>query len=1472
MPIDPRLVELATARAAVAAAEQQVTSLAASLARAQRTLDDATRRGDTAAVAAARAEITTLTASITTARGLVTTKTQQKEQLRTALPPTPEFGSEFPIVFLPVRLETRIRMQALNAQLLVRVYPDDVHIDTHEPALTDDEVADGKKYWAIPEPRLDAWRNLATKYGAARAAWIARTMEAPEADPPRKAWAWTRAPRTAVLPDRWMVICYSATGRMATQAGSKIPDVLQVGPSPDDGSAQPADPSSMDPFALMEDGMRWLVDFERAEQAGMGIRLTLPQGVTQVERLLVFGVKSSMDPEASAQTLEGLLDAHHYTRTLSFVRRGAPSNNTVDSGSAYDTKDLGHERSYATERKGPLFSPGSGVNGDITARLLGVRPAVLANVELTAGTDNAATPYMNTALWAATWGYFMEQRLTGAVSADGLRQFRRHFIDHIRPGGPLPTLRVGNQPYGLLPVTSLDRFVPNGAADVGARAVQTLQSLLIPFRAAVNNAARMGDTTPDQDLLRVLRAGANSSRYFVRNIIGPWYADNYFTFVGTPLNDLWWTIELQMARANKIIQGVPDLAPQITSLLDHADLPLSLPLVQADASKTRLDPNYALLLADALLPELKADTVLPAGASRPMLYRMLRHSLLQEYATAAYRLQIRAGVTPPADREPELIDIDPATSTTTVWKQLDLVLPSVTGTSKISEFLDDRTKETHEDVLDLAACRLALRNLAGCTVSELEQLLPETIDSCSHRLDAWITSLATRRLNALRAGNGRGIVIGAYGWVEQLAPESGQDSKGFIHAPSMVHATAAAVMANGYLSHKTTSADNPFALDLSSDRVRTVRELLSGVRQGQPLAALLGYRLERQMVEKGLAQYIADLRTMAPLGASTPPPEGTVESVAANNVVHALNLIKMVRQNHPKFTIELLLRAGADNHARIKALVDNLDRVADAVGDVLIAENVYQVSRGNFQRAGFTFDSVAGGQSIPDPEVIDFPRTGTVSTHRVVAFLTPTTPQLANWPVNAMQVRAAAEPQLNAYAASLLPNPLGVRCRIEYLHPATQKLLGSTVLTLNLLQLSPLDAIFIGSTYRPGEQAELEQRFAYYALRNRPAAVPADAIVRVVHDRLPQWAPTILSSADFLEVAATLRRVLTNVRAFSGADLVPAGASGSGTGEFDVAEITTRADAVVTALRAAQAQLDGALNADLETLRDALMRLASLGIQTAIPVSAAATTDADRNTLTDQARRVAKDALDRLRRVDALTLDAGASVQARIEHQLTRMRTVLGSEFQAIPILAGADLRELKLSLQSSKVLQGGDAYAALGWLSQMARVREQVRDFTDALRYAEVVAGRANTPQVAQLPYRLGDRWAALPGDVTGGRTSFVVFGGANAVAGQPVTGIVFDEWNETVPRAREITGVAFHYDAPASRPPQAILLAVAPDLSKPWDVNTMEAALLETLDLAKVRAVDQESITQLDQYLPALCFALNAAGDTISTNFRRA
>jgi len=76
---------------------------------------------------------------------------------------------------------------------------------------------------------------------------------------------------------------------------------------------------------------------------------------------------------------------------------------------------------------------------------------------------------MNRALWPSTWGYYLEQMMglgdfNGAqpgafpeAEIDANVEYaRRHFVDHVRAGGPLPTLRAGKQPYGILPVTALD--------------------------------------------------------------------------------------------------------------------------------------------------------------------------------------------------------------------------------------------------------------------------------------------------------------------------------------------------------------------------------------------------------------------------------------------------------------------------------------------------------------------------------------------------------------------------------------------------------------------------------------------------------------------------------------------------------------------------------------------------------------------------------------------------------------------------------------------------------------------------------------------------------------------------------------------------------------------------------------------------------------------------------------------------------
>ena len=61
-----------------------------------------------------------------------------------------------------------------------------------------------------------------------------------------------------------------------------------------------------------------------------------------------------------------------------------------------------------------------------------------------------------------------------------------------------------------------------------------------------------------------------------------------------------------------------------------------------------------------------------------------------------------------------------------------------------------------------------------------------------------------------------------------------------------LNAAAAAVLRSGYLSQASrASGAAPFAVDLSSERVHRAKWLLDGVRQGQSLSALLGYRFER---------------------------------------------------------------------------------------------------------------------------------------------------------------------------------------------------------------------------------------------------------------------------------------------------------------------------------------------------------------------------------------------------------------------------------------------------------------------------------------------------------------------------------------------------------------------------------------------------------------------------------------------------
>ncbi len=111
----------------------------------------------------------------------------------------------------------------------------------------------------------------------------------------------------------------------------------------------------------------------------------------------------------------------------------------------------------------------------------------------------------------------------------------------------------------------------------------------------------------------------------------------------------------------------------------------------------------------------------------------------------------------------------------------------------------------------------------------------------------------------------------------------------------------------------------------------------------------------------------------------------------------------------------------------------------------------------------------------------------------------------------------------------------------------------------------------------------------------------------------------------------------------------------------------------------------------------------------------------------------------------------------------------------------------------------------------------------------------------MGQLPYKGGDRWAALPGPIPGGLLSPAASAPlAQAVSfDQPVSGLLIDDWSEMVPKAHEITGLTFHFDQPKAYAPQAMLLAVAPDDRPVWDLDILATTLLETMNLVRTRAL---------------------------------
>lgn len=1454
-----------------------------------------------------------------------------------------------PALLLPVGIETRFMTNAAGApELWVRIYPDQFAINSHEPELTAQEITDGQAYWDAvwragnPPASLDTvkapWRGLAQRYGATRAAWIAQEMTplnsaaqpvAPTPDgatssplpvyptPTTRDSSWTKPAIAEALPSAWTVVTLNATA-VATFRGSAIVPGLAVSLTPPATAFPPGSP--------VDAGMQWMVDFDAAVAAGMAIKipLTADQWLAGFERIFVYGLRAENaqgnDGAASGSgALTALLNDHHYTDGLSLVPQGAPTNNTADASSFYSRKDPDYEISFAVERQQDLNTD-SADDGNLLAAALGIDPATLGHVREADGFGARNGRDMVTALWPATFGYFLKQMMASVFSAEQIETARQYVVVNAIARGPLPSLSVGQTPYGVLPVTSLERYpaqADRAAGTVEPKLVQFVRNLWQTWLNSAGAAPHMQNSgDPDAQLVALLGMDASSMTFRGRTVLGDDFLWNYAMFRGISAANLnnWWTQHL--ARGRQLLNdfGYTAWDPRVIHLgMEDNSFPVPFPTVQ-DGALSETDAltadanlgggvtgNYIQWLKQASVADIQAENY-PGTKPTSLLYKILRQSVILAYSDLAGEAEISASRLNISQlREQEILAVAPEPATNpplTTWELL--ARPSIPNPALTwADYLVALDPPPASPYARLAELRTSLDRLSALPTAELDRLLTETLDACSHRLDVWASAIANAILQRQRGAQQQGgLHLGCFGWVEEvrrapagvavtgselqtvqamdvrrarslqlrttLAPpqQPSTDNGGYILAPSLAQASVAAVLRNGYMTHKGTADEGTLSIDLSSERVRKALMLLEGVQEGQSLNALLGYLFEDGLHALNLDKYTQPFRDRFPIVANKlTPSSDPSEAVAASNVVDgvALRTAWDAGQLAAGSNWGTALPAPGADQTAIIGLLQQLDDYADALGDLSISEAVFQIVRGNFGRAGTLVDAISKGQRPPMPDIIDTPRGGIDLTHRVAMLFAGNAVAMGPWSAITMRPRAAAEPWIDAWLGGLLPDPAMVACTVTYTDGGGSH---SVMVTLKDLGVRPQDALAMSEISSTPQKTETELRILY------AAALPADASAVAIDFTPPAGK---ISFPDAMYLASALRSLVSSARALTPADMTVSGVTATMTGGVvDLTDLRTRATAAVTSLQTDLNTLTTAatgLPGAPDPVRKALLGASFYGVPGSIPL----TSTGPDATLAGQAASVAAVLTERLKKATAVTIAAAQATD------LTGvLGDVFGEDFVMLPRFSAPDAASLTTAFGQSAALVASDPQAPARWLTQLTHIRRAISRLDAAYSLATLL-GAANadltTPLLGQLPAVAGDKWLGLGIDPTNppakGRVAFACMTAGNPLTMTSYAGLLIDEWPERIPSTQENAAVAFHYEEPKARPPQTLLLAVCPDGRAYWDDDLLLGILQETLELAKIRSVDLNSVAEVGQILPALYFALNLQGATLSTNF---
>jgi hypothetical protein len=231
------------------------------------------------------------------------------------------------------------------------------------------------------------------------------------------------------------------------------------------------------------------------------------------------------------------------------------------------------------------------------------------------------------------------------------------------------------------------------------------------------------------------------------------------------------------------------------------------------------------------------------------------------------------------------------------------------------------------------------------------------------------------------------------------------------------------------------------------------------------------------------------------------------------------------------------------------------------------------------------------------------------------------------------------------------------------------------------------------------------------------------------------------------------------------------------------------------------------------------------------------------------------------------------AVNQKMNELIEAGKIILGDYFKIVPLFKLFNGSSLKTSLENANKIAG--PLEIEEWLQSISRVRPAMQHLNHFATLSELYSQNPIAFEAVQLPFKINEKWIGLPFEDKLSEQEYlaILFNKIPKNTSQLQSGLLLDDWTEFIPASKETMGITFHYNRPNAVAPQTLLLAVSPTLKGAWNWEDLVKIVNETLDRAKMRAVEPDKIMQTDfaTILPATMQSFAKSGRLISTYFSK-